>query len=396
MANECKHIKIVFLTLFCIGVYVYLYDQTSRNIDISKNILETVKQSLNTHIYIMKNDQLPSSFADSVVPPEANLMVQSESNVKLHNQKIKKKSDLRNFVGEYKRTLRKVEKLKQGEITTEFLRDKNLSFPVLTMFTTWSEDAEKYLCRNTTVVNWSTMKPLITPILFTNDTDLIIRVLNKGWNVLPVVKTGIGIPVLKDMFLAAMKLSKSSFYAFANGDILFTGGLLKTVVAVEKITNVLNNTVLIIGQRTNLPNISMQAAENFDLLRNISKHRGKLFTEWAEDYFITSANYPWMEMPDVVIGRRAYDNFLVIESLKRGFIVIDATKTILAVHHTTKSGNFENRKKGNNDYNAVLISKYYRNKIINYTKGLTKCANYNTILLSNGTITLFKKKKQNC
>lgn len=66
-------------------------------------------------------------------------------------------------------------------------------------------------------------------------------------------------------------------------------------------------------------------------------------------------------MPDVVIGRVGYDNFLVVESNKRKIAVIDATKTLLAVHQTTKKGgNFESRKKLNKDYNNNLIAKIYK------------------------------------
>ncbi|XP_062578077.1 uncharacterized protein LOC134247110 [Saccostrea cucullata] len=353
--------------------------------------MEEVQQSLNTQVLIMKSDQRTSSF---IFHGEANRVSQSETKDKLNKEKTVNKSV--NLKRGQERTSRKIDELKQEVITKEYLRNNKYKVPVVTLFTSWSVDIEKYLCRNTTVLNWSRLKPFISPIFFTNDTDLMTRVRNKGWNVHPVVKTGIGIPVLKDMFLAAKNFTKSTFYAYANGDILFTEELLKTVLAVEKMIDIHNDTILIIGKRTNVQNISMQDAENFDLLRNISKQRGELFTAWGEDYFITSANYPWKEIPDVVIGRRAYDNFLVIESLKRGFIVIDATKTILAVHYTTKSGNFENRKKENNDYNVKIISEYYRNETIKYVQGLTKCANYYTNFSSNSTITLLKKKKPYC
>ncbi|XP_062578081.1 uncharacterized protein LOC134247106 [Saccostrea cucullata] len=395
MANEWKHIKVAFLSLICIGIYVHLYDLSSRNSYSYKTILEEVQQSLNMQVLIMKSDQRTSSFLDeSSFHGEASRVFQSENKIKLNNEKTVNK--LENLKWGQETTSGKFDKLKQGLTTKGYPRNNEYKFPVITLFTSWSVDIEKYLCRNTTVLNWFRLKPSITPLLFTNNTDLMRRVQNKGWNVRPVVKTGIGIPVLKDMFLAAMNFSKSTFYAYANGDILFTEGLSKTALAVEKTIGVYNNSILIIGRRTNVQNISMQDAGDFELLRNISKQRGELFTAWGEDYFITNANYPWKDMPDVVIGRRAYDNFLVTESLKRGFIVIDATKTILAVHHTTKSGNFENRKKENNDYNVKIISKYYRNETINYAKGLTKCASYYTNFSSNDSITLLKKKKPYC
>ena len=50
--------------------------------------------------------------------------------------------------------------------------------------------------------------------------------------------------------------------------------------------------------------------------------REELFTLWDIDYFITTAVFPLYEMPNVVIGRRGLDNFLVLESLKREFCVV--------------------------------------------------------------------------
>ncbi|KAK3599737.1 hypothetical protein CHS0354_037210, partial [Potamilus streckersoni] len=62
-----------------------------------------------------------------------------------------------------------------------------------------------------------------------------------------------------------------------------------------------------------------------------------LFAAYAEDYFITSTSYPWKDIPDIVIGRRAYDNWLVLNARTMMHRVLDATETILAVHQTTNA-----------------------------------------------------------
>ena len=41
-------------------------------------------------------------------------------------------------------------------------------------------------------------------------------------------------------------------------------------------------------------------------------------------------------MPEVVIGRVAYDNWLVLNAIKSKQVVVDVSKTVLAVHQTTK------------------------------------------------------------
>jgi hypothetical protein len=44
--------------------------------------------------------------------------------------------------------------------------------------------------------------------------------------------------------------------------------------------------MLIVGQRTNVKNVSEQQASTHENIMKISK-TGKLFTAWGEDYFIT-------------------------------------------------------------------------------------------------------------
>lgn len=278
----------------------------------------------------------------------------------------------------------------------EFHLDRDYSLPILTMFTSWVPSKEKYLCRNTTVLNWRKFEPYITPILFTNITDLKQRVEQKGWKTLPVIKTNSAIPVLKHMYLMASAHFKSTFYAYANGDILFTESLFKTMIAVVRCFEGQNKTILIVGQRTNVKNISKLQAVSFDSLRRISAERGSLFTPWGVDFFITSANYPWKKMPDVVIGRVAYDNFIILESIRRNVVVIDATRTLLAVHHTTKSGNFEGHSKPNGSLNYVIINHYYSNTHVDFAKGQVICSNYFSDYLKNGTIVINKKTVPPC
>lgn len=55
-----------------------------------------------------------------------------------------------------------------------------------------------------------------------------------------------------------------------------------------------------------------------------------------------------------ISGRRAYDNFLVAEALLHGFYVVDASKTLTALHQSI------NHKENRSDahYNVRQIGKY--------------------------------------
>lgn len=77
--------------------------------------------------------------------------------------------------------------------------------PLLTLFTSWTNRKDLSLVRNLTLRNWSQLKPFIRPILFTNDSQLADQAVQSGWHTLPVSRTAIGVPVLKNMYLDTMR-----------------------------------------------------------------------------------------------------------------------------------------------------------------------------------------------
>ena len=263
-----------------------------------------------------------------------------------------------------------VSKIPKSKNRMDLARSKT-NATLLTLFTTWQTSHEKYNLHNNTVRNWNLLKPFIQPVLFTNENDLSVQVAAMGWNVLPVSKTGTLVPVLKNMYLDAIKVFNSTFYAYANSDILFTDTLVITCLSV--LTSNLNKShpVMLIGQRTNVDNVTSIEALDQLTISKAAEVRGTLFNSWGEDYFIIMKNFPWKDIPDVVIGRRAYDNWLVLDARKRGYL-IDATETILAVHQTTFRGNKEHLSHLNKDYNYDLLRRTFGK--LNYAAGSTLCA----------------------
>ncbi|XP_069113646.1 uncharacterized protein [Argopecten irradians] len=261
---------------------------------------------------------------------------------------------------------------------------------LLTLFTSWPTKAEKYTCHNNTIKNWAQLKPHIQPVLFTQETLLAEEATEKGWAVLPVRKAGRGVPILKYMYKDAMERYNSTFYAFSNGDILYSQSLIETLQTVLKSSQIpKGKPMMIIGRRTNVQDMTSAEAVSGDKVQKTAKVRGKIFTVWAEDYFITSANYPWKDIPEVVIGRRAYDNWLVSNARKQKHVTIDATDTLVALHQTTKAGNQEGFKADNPEYNHNLLRRMYRH--LHYAAGLTSCADYYTRYHEKRQIQILKR-----
>jgi hypothetical protein len=134
---------------------------------------------------------------------------------------------------------------------------------------------------------------------------------------------------------------------------------------------------MVVGRRTNL-HIKKVANKNIYLptVVETESRYGELFQTNAEDYFFINRNvFPWHQVPDIAIGRPGYDNFLVGLGIEMKVAVIDATKTLVALHQTDKEGNKAGHKNPENSVNKEAIGKF------NYRMGTTRSCRYFTDFL---------------
>ena len=263
-------------------------------------------------------------------------------------------------------------------VLKEHLNGKG-SEPLLTLFTTWNENSTKYLVHNLTVRNWLSLRSHVIPVVFTNETSVARECQRLGMNVFPVRKAAAnGVPVLKYMYLDVMANYNTTFYAYANGDILFTGSLIETLVSLIHSGRVDHRTkpLMVVGCRTNVERMLESEGSSWQQITRTAKKRGRILSVWTVDYFITTRIYPWKDMAEVVIGRMAYDNWLIAHSRNLKFVVIDATNTILAVHQTRNSSVDEGFQHPNKTYNLGVLKTAYGH--VNYGAGKITCAEYYT------------------
>ena len=267
--------------------------------------------------------------------------------------------------------------------------------PLLTLFTSWNDDSRRHLVRNHTVKNWASLLPFVIPVVFTDEKRIASECRRKGWNVLPVrVAAADGIPVLKHMFEDVMAAYNTTFYAYSNSDILYTDTLIDTLasyafrlydsldiasststVQLVKSSDI-QKPVLIIGRRVNVENVTETESSTWKNITSTARRRGELFSQWAMDYFITTKFYPWKDIAEVVVGVLYYDDYLVYNARKQNHTVIDATKTLLALHQTTSAGNYESRAHKHSLYDYKLLRKM--DPHVNYHAGTADCAQYYT------------------
>ncbi|WAR13380.1 hypothetical protein MAR_027560 [Mya arenaria] len=263
----------------------------------------------------------------------------------------------------------KKEAASQGEITFE-------TPSLLTLFTTWSGKGDvNARTHNFTLRNWARLKPEVNPVLFIDDGYDATVAQRLGWKTHRIPKSSInGLPVLKDMFKVIKDTYKSTFYGYANSDILFTSNLVETLVHVYYDSFYSDNTTLVTGMRTNIVNLTEEEFSTQTTLLNAVSTRGQLYMTSAEDYFIYAAEYSWSDMPEFVVGLIAYDNWLVLNSRYREDHVIDASRTVTAAHHTVREPDYQSHFRENAQYNKVLFRKMMQFHVEPpYEKGFTNC-----------------------
>ncbi|KAL3858784.1 hypothetical protein ACJMK2_009037 [Sinanodonta woodiana] len=311
------------------------------------------------------------------------------------------------YTNDYRKSFKQFYSLHQSEYRSRnYLTDYSLhgntsrsgstyenDMPLLTLFTSWLNRPDKHVIQNRTVKNWMTFWPLVHPVIFTNDSLLGKQCLQRGWSVLPLRKTGAGgVPVVKYMYLDAMRYFNSTFYAFSNSDIIFNDGLIKTLLTLKRFGQVYNN-FIVAGRRINIDYKLTYNASDWRNLTILSK-KGHLSGPKSSDYFVTTKDYPWKDMEEIVIGRPRVDIWIIHSSRLNNILVINSTPTILALHQTTETGNLEGASKPNNSYNVQLV-RQLRKLTIRYELGQPGCGEFVTQFTAAGDVRLVKQNVTN-
>ncbi|ELT91762.1 hypothetical protein CAPTEDRAFT_191652 [Capitella teleta] len=283
------------------------------------------------------------------------------------NPGISKKNDCQvsNPIGDYMSTK-----------TCERQRD------LLTMFTTFKPSEDRNIIHGNVIKNWAAISDDV--ILYTSSDDVggkrtMVEAINYGWTVHAAPRTNpYNLPFVKDMFLDASALSQSEFVGYSNGDILFTANLRATLVAI--LHSVDPREVFIIGRRKNVL-LRQRTLHLEDHVQMVADVEAEDYLDVAIDYFIfhQETSFPFGDLPDLVVGRSRYDNFLVSKASASGMMVVDASETITALHQTGTDGNLSGHMGKGAKWNINILGSF------NYLTGSLKAATHRTVF-ENGAI----------
>ncbi|MBN2570217.1 MAG: hypothetical protein JXB42_12375 [Deltaproteobacteria bacterium] len=183
------------------------------------------------------------------------------------------------------------------------------------------------------IQSWMALRPTCDIILFGDEpgTSEIAEEFNLK-HVPNVECNKEGLPLVRDMFHRAEIISKFDILTYINADIILFSDFTEAVTNVQQY--IAGQPFLMVGQRfdleiTELINFSTSAWKS-NLRRQITTD-GKLHGESGIDYMVFVRGL-WTDVPPIVIGRIAYDNWLIFKARTLGFPVVDATKVVTAIH----------------------------------------------------------------
>lgn len=206
--------------------------------------------------------------------------------------------------------------------------------PIVTLFTTFKASASLEDIHRQMLFSLAKLQPKVKLVLFLSEYaengDLLEEAQDKGWLIQRAVSNN-GIPILRRMFLKAQDLHPlTPFYAYGNADIVFTEDLVESLTDLYRYCHLFDQQ-LIIGRRRNYVLQGERPLQNKSWIHEAVQL--DLFNGYAQDYFITSkGGYPWEEIPDFVVGRAGFDNWLMVNAILNNIPVIDASYAITAIH----------------------------------------------------------------
>jgi hypothetical protein len=148
-----------------------------------------------------------------------------------------------------------------------------------------------------------------------------------------VLTSKAGVPRIDSMFDLVRRRARFPVRAYLNCDIILSGDLLKAVdgVAAADFLMVAQRHELTVGHE-----ISFTPEAGALLARRV-KEEGMLQDPSAIDMFLYRGDI-WAELPELVVGRGGYDNFLIFYCRRKCVPVIDATEKVMLIHQSHDYG----------------------------------------------------------
>jgi len=179
------------------------------------------------------------------------------------------------------------------------------------------------------VKSW-TLLPDMDVILLGEEEGLAEAAREFGVKHIPYVERNAnGVPLISSMFQLARENSTSELLCIINADMI----LMPDFVEAVKKVKVLKSKFVLLSQRWDL---DMSAPIDFSGdwihgLRSTVNGQGKLHRPAGSDFFLFPKSC-YQDIPNFIIGRAGWDNWMIYKAHKENWAVIDCTPSVMLVH----------------------------------------------------------------
>ena len=204
--------------------------------------------------------------------------------------------------------------------------------PLITLFTAPKPFTNPHiaLIQRNALRSWQALGSEVEVVLIGQEEGLAETAAELGFVHLPeVARNALGTPLVSAIFELSRNFSNSPLLAYVNADIILFPEFLQAARAVSAACERL----LIVGQRWDLEvtqELSFAPGWEADLRERLHRE-GKHHLRAGSDYFIFPRNC-FEHIPDFSIGRAGWDNWMIYEARRQGWLVVDATPDVDIIH----------------------------------------------------------------
>jgi hypothetical protein len=209
--------------------------------------------------------------------------------------------------------------------------DEPIPSPILTIFSAPKAfEGHVGIIQENAVRSWMSLRPTPKIILFGHDAGADEFGRRLGVQVVTEVETNsFGTPLVSNMFSQADSVAAGELLAFVSADVILTQSSIEAV----RIAMQWSRRFLMVAQRHD---VDVRQLMDFDAGWELrwaagAVARGKVHSPGAIDWFV----YPrgqYRDMPPFAIGRTAYDNWLLWNTVASDVPLIDATSFVTLIH----------------------------------------------------------------
>jgi hypothetical protein len=218
-----------------------------------------------------------------------------------------------------------------------------INMPLLTLFSAPKPFTDPHiaLIQRNAIKSW-TLLPDVEVILLGRETGLAEAASELGVKHIPAVKCSeSGTPLISSMFQLARENSNSDLLCIINADII----LMPDFVEAARRSRMLRDKFVALSQRWDLDiTHAIDFNEGWEnRLSSMVRSQGSLHRPAGSDFFLFPRSC-YTDIPNLIIGRAGWDNWMIYKARKEGWPVIDCTPSVMIVHQNHDYSHLPNAK----------------------------------------------------